>query len=65
MDEVAHDVEVPSLARGVEIVDVAGIDTRIFALPREVSRCREHRREVSRGHSTDQETSCARAQRTH
>ena len=36
-DEVAHDTEVPSLKRGVEIVDVAGIDTRIFILPREVS----------------------------
>ena len=37
LDEVAHDTEVSSLGRGVEIVDVAGIDTRIFTLPREVS----------------------------
>ena len=36
MDEVAHDTEVLYLARGIEIVDVAGIGTRIFILPREV-----------------------------
>jgi hypothetical protein len=35
-----------------EIVDVAGIDKRIFALPREVSVRKEKSREVSRSHST-------------
>jgi hypothetical protein len=36
-----------------EIVDVAGIDRRIFALPREVSVKKKRKsREVSRSHST-------------
>jgi len=35
-DEVPHDTEVLYLVRGVEIVDVAAIDTRIFILPREI-----------------------------
>jgi hypothetical protein len=35
-----------------EIVDVAGIDKRIFALPREVSVKKKESREVSRSHST-------------
>ena len=34
--------------RSAEVVDMAGIDTRIFTLPREISGCREHLREVSR-----------------
>ncbi len=37
MDEVPHAAEVLSLERGAEIVDVAGIGTRIFILPREIS----------------------------
>ncbi|WP_146613774.1 hypothetical protein [Algoriphagus yeomjeoni] len=40
-----------------EIVDVAGIHTRIFILPGEISGCREHLREVSRGHSSQQDLS--------
>lgn len=47
-----------------EIVDVAEIHTRIFILPREVSRCGVHRREVSRSHSTNGQTSCEK-QRPH
>jgi len=34
------------------MVNAAAIGARIFILPREVSGCREHLREVSRGHSS-------------
>ena len=37
LDEVTHAAEVPCLERGAEIVDVAGINARMFTLPREVS----------------------------
>jgi hypothetical protein len=37
LDEVPHAAEVPSLEKGAKIVDVAGINTWIFTLPREVS----------------------------
>ena len=58
MEKVAHDTEVPSLAIGVEIVDVAGIDTRIFILPREVSTTTGWlSREVSRSHSSQSDMS--------
>ena len=52
-DEVTHAAEVPTSRKGrsTKIVDVAAIDTRIFILPREVSRRLERPREVSRGHS--------------
>ena len=36
MDEVAQHTEVLNLKRGIEIVDAAAIDTRIFTLPREI-----------------------------
>jgi len=48
-----------------EIVDVAGIDTRIVTLPREVSRCRVHQREVSRGHSSCRKRADIDNRRTH
>jgi len=53
-DEVTHPAEVPTFRKGgsTKIVDVSAIDTRIFILPREISSCREHLREVSRGHSS-------------
>jgi hypothetical protein len=56
-DEVTHAAEVPTSRKGgsTKIVDVAAIGTRIFTLPREISRCREHPREVSRGHSSYEE----------
>ena len=34
----------PSKEDSTEMVDVAGIDTRIFTLPRETSLCRVHRK---------------------
>ena len=43
MDEVTHAAEVASLERGAKIVDVAGINTWIFTLPREVSNCTGYR----------------------
>ncbi len=56
-DEVAHHSEVPTFRKegSTELVDMAGIGTRIFTLPREISGCREHPREVSRGHSSYRE----------
>ncbi|WP_164675204.1 hypothetical protein [Anditalea andensis] len=53
-DEVTHHAEVQTFRKGgsTEVVDMAEIDTRIFTLPREVFGCREHLREVSRGHSS-------------
>ena len=57
MDEVAHDTEVLYLARGIEIVDVAGIDTRIFTLPREISNCTGYRFEKSAEVIVPRETS--------
>jgi hypothetical protein len=38
-----------------KLVDMAGIVTRIFTLRWEISSCREHLREVSRGHSSYEE----------
>jgi len=56
-DEVAQHIEVPTFREegSTKLVDMAGIVTRIFTLPREISRCREHLREVSRGHSSYEE----------
>src|SRR5690554_647769 len=53
-DEVAHHTEVQTFRKvgSTEMVDMAGIDIRIFTLPREVSGCREHLREVSRRRSS-------------
>ncbi|MEQ8472011.1 MAG: hypothetical protein RIC35_12545 [Marinoscillum sp.] len=41
-DEVAHHTEVQTREGCAEIVDVAGLGTRIFILPREISPCRVH-----------------------
>lgn len=53
-DEVTQHTEVPAFRKegSTKVVDRAGIGTRIFTLPREISRCLEHPREVSRGHSS-------------
>ncbi|MEM8940318.1 MAG: hypothetical protein AAGC64_13340 [Bacteroidota bacterium] len=52
-EEVAHHTEVQSAERrGAEIVDRAGLDTRIFALPREVRMPRVGDGEVSRSHTS-------------
>lgn len=53
-DEVTQHTEVLTFRKegSAKIVDMAGIGTRIFTLPREVSGCREHLREVSRGRSS-------------
>ena len=56
-DEVTHAAEVPTFPMGgsTKIVDVAEIGTRIFVLPREISRRLERPREVSRSHSSYEE----------
>jgi hypothetical protein len=53
-DEVPQHTEVQTFRKegSAEIVDMAGIGTRIFTLPREISGCRVHQREVSRSHSS-------------
>src|SRR5690606_15282280 len=53
-DEVPQHTEVQTFrkAGNAKVVDMAGIGTRIFILPREVSGCREHLREVSRRRSS-------------
>ncbi|UZD24321.1 hypothetical protein [Algoriphagus halophytocola] len=54
-DEVTHAAEVQNPEQSgiiTKIVDVAAIGTRIFILPREVSRRLERPREVSRSHSS-------------
>jgi hypothetical protein len=56
-DEVAQHTEVQTFRKkeSTEIVDRTGIGIRVFILPREISGCREHLREVSRGHSNYEE----------
>ncbi|SEJ16773.1 hypothetical protein SAMN05192553_102730 [Cyclobacterium xiamenense] len=43
-DEVPHHAEVLAFRKegSIEMVDMAGIGTSIFTLPREVAGCREH-----------------------
>ena len=64
-DKVAHHTEVQTREGSAEIVDVAGLGTRIFTLPREVSDYRVFSEKSAEGIVPNKKRAVIDRQRTH